>query len=134
MCCVAYFCFVLKSVIRDLPVTVTTKAALSRTSVNFICVNDVLYQRSILLYSIYFNLLFIFFSCKKVTLHLNYCTEIWKRAQLSLEYITLVLIARTLEPISGKSLLLLRSYRLIHSLVLHARTQVFPWKYQYQFK
>ena len=40
------------------------------------------------------------------------------------EYITLVLIVGTLEPISGKSLFLLRSYRLIHNHFPHARLKV----------
>ena len=40
------------------------------------------------------------------------------------ECITLVLIVRTLEPISGKSLFLLRSYRLIHNCFPHARLKV----------
>jgi hypothetical protein len=40
------------------------------------------------------------------------------------EYITLVLIVGTLEPISGKYLFLLRSYRLIHNYFPHARLKI----------
>ena len=57
-------------------------------------------------------------------LNTNYCRGRWKRRFARWEYITLVLIVGTLEPISGKSLFLLRSYRLIHNYFPHARLKI----------